>query len=267
MMDQRQNVYPTNLTELLAVSSYQQNVARLSLADGDINCDSFADTDRFADAERYAENLDRNSTSPVSTIEDGDSSRSAFGVDLTGKGTNLAGKSFTIAAILGLTNSEEDVMNISVQERLEQNQRQLQSYLYAGHDMQRLNDEFCRNIMVPQGLRQDSPLPKLKPSSAQIKTSRSHSLSCSSNNSGRSKRIRTIFTPEQLERLETEFERQQYMVGPERLYLAHALQLTEAQVKVWFQNRRIKWRKHHLEVTQQRLAVLQRHRPEADEDI
>lgn len=32
----------------------------------------------------------------------------------------------------------------------------------------------------------------------------------------RAKRIRTIFTPEQLERLETEFERQQYMVGTER---------------------------------------------------
>ena len=72
----------------------------------------------------------------------------------------------------------------------------------------------------------------------------------------KSKRVRTIFTPEQLEHLEAEFERQQYMVGPERLYLAHTLQLTEAQVKVWFQNRRIKWRKHHLEMTQQRLAIL-----------
>uniref|UniRef100_A0A182VEM4 Homeobox domain-containing protein n=1 Tax=Anopheles merus TaxID=30066 RepID=A0A182VEM4_ANOME len=72
----------------------------------------------------------------------------------------------------------------------------------------------------------------------------------------KSKRVRTIFTPEQLERLEAEFERQQYMVGPERLYLAHTLQLTEAQVKVWFQNRRIKWRKHHLEITQQRLALI-----------
>lgn len=49
---------------------------------------------------------------------------------------------------------------------------------------------------------------------------------------GKPKRARTIFTPEQLERLEAEFERQQYMVGPERLYLAHTLQLTEAQVRL-----------------------------------
>lgn len=53
-----------------------------------------------------------------------------------------------------------------------------------------------------------------------------------SKKSCKSKRVRTIFTPEQLERLEAEFERQQYMVGPERLYLAHTLQLTEAQVKL-----------------------------------
>ncbi|CAG7728842.1 unnamed protein product [Allacma fusca] len=72
----------------------------------------------------------------------------------------------------------------------------------------------------------------------------------------KAKRVRTIFTPEQLERLEAEFERQQYMVGPERLYLASSLHLTEAQVKVWFQNRRIKWRKQHLEMQQQRLAAL-----------
>ncbi|CAN8023908.1 homeobox protein HMX2-like [Ixodes scapularis] len=68
----------------------------------------------------------------------------------------------------------------------------------------------------------------------------------------RARRVRTIFTADQLERLEAEFERQQYMVGPERLYLAAALRLTEAQVKVWFQNRRIKWRKQHLDM--QRLA-------------
>ncbi|KAK2826718.1 hypothetical protein Q5P01_020932 [Channa striata] len=74
--------------------------------------------------------------------------------------------------------------------------------------------------------------------------------------SGKSKRMRTSFTSEQLSRLEKEFARQQYMVGSERFLLASALQLTEAQVKVWFQNRRIKWRKQSLEQQQAKLAKL-----------
>nr|BAD91047.1 homeodomain protein HpNot [Hemicentrotus pulcherrimus] len=70
----------------------------------------------------------------------------------------------------------------------------------------------------------------------------------------RAKRVRTIFTQEQLERLEQEFDRQQYMVGSERLYLAAELNLSESQVKVWFQNRRIKWRKQNFEKQQVHLA-------------
>lgn len=46
----------------------------------------------------------------------------------------------------------------------------------------------------------------------------------------KSKRVRTIFTSEQLQRLEKVFEEQQYMVGTERLVLASELQLSEAQV-------------------------------------
>ena len=63
----------------------------------------------------------------------------------------------------------------------------------------------------------------------------------------RPKRVRTIFTPDQLSRLESEFEQQQYIVGSERHYVASDLGLTETQVKVWFQNRRIKWRRQYLE--------------------
>ncbi|NXC38370.1 NOT2 protein, partial [Penelope pileata] len=71
---------------------------------------------------------------------------------------------------------------------------------------------------------------------------------------GKAKRVRTIFTSDQLARLEKEFARQQYMVGTERCLLASALHLTEEQVKVWFQNRRIKWRKQSLEQQQAKLA-------------
>uniref|UniRef100_A0A8D2IH46 Homeobox domain-containing protein n=1 Tax=Varanus komodoensis TaxID=61221 RepID=A0A8D2IH46_VARKO len=70
------------------------------------------------------------------------------------------------------------------------------------------------------------------------------------------KRVRTVFTPDQLERLEKEFLKQQYMVGTERVDLAATLHLTETQVKVWFQNRRIKWRKQSLEHKAAKLSQL-----------
>uniref|UniRef100_A0A8C5SYF8 Ventral anterior homeobox 1 n=1 Tax=Malurus cyaneus samueli TaxID=2593467 RepID=A0A8C5SYF8_9PASS len=54
----------------------------------------------------------------------------------------------------------------------------------------------------------------------------------------RPKRTRTSFTAEQLYRLEMEFQRCQYVVGRERTELARQLNLSETQVKVWFQNRR-----------------------------
>ncbi|XP_043837224.1 homeobox protein not2-like [Dromiciops gliroides] len=61
------------------------------------------------------------------------------------------------------------------------------------------------------------------------------------------KRSRTVFSSEQLEELEKAFLKQPYLVGTERTQLAKQLHLSETQVKVWFQNRRIKGRKQSLE--------------------
>ncbi|MGH0167957.1 UNVERIFIED_CONTAM: hypothetical protein FKN15_053879 [Acipenser sinensis] len=86
----------------------------------------------------------------------------------------------------------------------------------------------------------------------------SHSLDSVSWRAGSSKmkRVRTVFTPEQLDRLEREFLKQQYMVGTERVDLAQTLNLSETQVKVWFQNRRIKWRKQSHEKKKAKMAHL-----------
>ena len=57
------------------------------------------------------------------------------------------------------------------------------------------------------------------------------------------KRARTTFSTEQLKRLEKRFIGNHYIVGEERQKIAKELDLSEAQVKVWFQNRRIKFKR------------------------
>ncbi|XP_078455835.1 NK1 transcription factor-related protein 1 [Lampetra planeri] len=69
---------------------------------------------------------------------------------------------------------------------------------------------------------------------------------CSSEaKSGKPRRARTAFTYEQLVALENKFKSTRYLSVCERLNLALSLSLTETQVKIWFQNRRTKWKKQN----------------------
>uniref|UniRef100_A0A8C7Z4P8 Posterior neuron-specific homeobox n=1 Tax=Oryzias sinensis TaxID=183150 RepID=A0A8C7Z4P8_9TELE len=63
----------------------------------------------------------------------------------------------------------------------------------------------------------------------------------------RSRRMRTAFTLEQLQILEHSFQRSHYLSVLERHTIASALHLSETQVKIWFQNRRTKWKKESLQ--------------------
>ncbi|XP_013785691.2 homeobox protein Nkx-6.2-like [Limulus polyphemus] len=62
---------------------------------------------------------------------------------------------------------------------------------------------------------------------------------------GKKKQTRPTFSGHQIYVLEKTFEQTKYLAGPERAKLAYALGMSESQVKVWFQNRRTKWRKKH----------------------
>lgn len=74
-----------------------------------------------------------------------------------------------------------------------------------------------------------------------------HSTHLLSNRMKRKRKLRTVFTEKQLEGLETKFAEKKYLSVPDRMELAGRLELSETQVKTWFQNRRMKCKKQQVQ--------------------
>lgn len=75
---------------------------------------------------------------------------------------------------------------------------------------------------------------------AKLEATGSESIGCKAK---KGRRSRTVFTELQLMGLEKRFEKQKYLSTPDRIDLAESLGLSQLQVKTWYQNRRMKWKK------------------------
>lgn len=74
-----------------------------------------------------------------------------------------------------------------------------------------------------------------------------------------------MFTREQLKAMEDKFDQEKYLSTHGRNEFARQLKLTPLQVKTWFQNRRMKWKKEVLKKDPKAVTTRSKGRPKKDE--
>ncbi|XP_023326926.1 transcription factor LBX1 [Eurytemora carolleeae] len=102
---------------------------------------------------------------------------------------------------------------------------------------------YIRDILALKEHDQPLNLSKSKPDSGRKRKDKEGKEERREREDEERKKIRTTFTGKQIFELEQTFETKKYLSSSERSEMAAQLNVTQQQVKIWFQNRRTKWKK------------------------
>ena len=108
-----------------------------------------------------------------------------------------------------------------------------------------------RNSISPLNLSV-SQYSQAETDSYKMATRETQSANCHAEKISRRKKMRTTFTGRQIFELEKMFEVKKYLNTSDRSSLSRLLSVSEQQVKIWFQNRRTKWKKQDNVTSEQR---------------
>lgn len=120
-------------------------------------------------------------------------------------------------------------------------------FAYQQH-MRSLGYPFHMNSMSQTGYQhpvaQPFSMPHYEPSPSPPRDDKTQKDGLRLNGKGKKlRKPRSIYSSLQLQQLNRRFQRTQYLALPERAELAASLGITQTQVKIWFQNKRSKYKK------------------------
>lgn len=154
-------------------------------------------------------------------------------------------KSFLIVDLLDINNDKNRKLNESESndDDYEFKAKRFKSSDDHDHEVDAKNNQIEDYLDSSDSYHSDTQSTRSRSRSCRSRSRSRSNSSSSSCNLKKNRKSRTAFSDFQLNSLEKSFEKHKYLSVQDRIELANRLNLTDTQVKTWYQNRRTKWKR------------------------